>query len=532
MSAARVDVVVVGSGAAGAALTWRLASLGATVTCLEQGDWLRLDDFASERQTFEVSLRRGSHTFNPNDRKRREDYPVTTAGAGPTQIAMWNGVGGSTVHWEGHFPRLHPSDFAVHRLEGVAENWPLSYADLEPYYDLNDRNIGVSGLVGDPANPPRGPRATPPLPLGRSGEAVVRGFEKLGWHWWPSDNAILSRDHAGRNGCDSRGRCNFGCPLQARASADVVYWPRALEAGATLKTRARVKEIVVSENGRATGVRYFDRAGKLHEQLARIVAVCCNGIGTPRLLLASTSRQFPGGLANSSGHVGKHFMNHPSRYIEAIFDELFEKETFTGNPFFSQQFYETDRQRGFVRGYSLMVYRPFGPLSVAWGDTEPVPWGRGHHTAMRRRFGHTVGIAVMAEDLPEEVNRVDLDPVSKDSNGIPAARVTYRASENTLRMLAHGAGVARQVLEAAGAIQVLDSGRVANFAHYMGTARMGRSAETSVVDAGHQAHDVPNLFIVDGSSFTTCAGVNPTSTIGALALRAADGIWSRRREWS
>ncbi len=138
----------------------------------------------------------------------------------------------------------------------------------------------------------------------------------------------------------------------------------------------------------------------------------------------------------------------------------------------------------------------------------------------------------MAEDLPEEVNRVDLDPVSKDSNGIPAARVTYRASENTLRMLAHGAGAARQVLEAAGAIQVLDSGRVANFAHYMGTARMGRRAQTSVVNAGHQAHDVPNLFIVDGSSFTTCAGVNPTSTIGALALRAADGIWSRRREWS
>jgi len=532
MSAARVDVVVIGSGAAGAALTWRLASLGAAVICLEQGDWLRPYDFASQRQEFEVSLRRGSHTFSPNDRRRREDYPVTTAGDGPTQIGMWNGVGGSTVHWEGHFPRFHPSDFGTRRLDGVAEDWPLSYADLEPYYDLNDSNTGVSGLAGDPANPPRAARATPPLPLGRSGEALVRGFEKLGWHWWPSDNAILSRDYAGRSGCDSRGRCNFGCPLRAKASADVVYWPRAILAGATLKTWARVKEITVSESGAAAGVRYFDRSGNRHEQHARIVVVCCNGIGTPRLLLASKSRQFPDGLANSSGNVGKYFMNHPSRYVEATFDEPFEKETFTGNPFFSQQFYETDRQRAFVRGYSMMVYRPFGPLSVAWGDTEPVPWGPAHHTAMRRRFGHTVGIAVMAEDLPEEVNRVDLDPEAKDSNGIPAARVTYRASENTLRILAHGAEAARQVLEAAGAVQVLDSGRVANFAHYMGTARMGRSAKTSVVNGWNQAHDVPNLFIVDGSSFTTCAAVNPTSTIGALALRAADGIWNRRREWS
>jgi hypothetical protein len=190
-----------------------------------------------------------------------------------------------------------------------------------------------------------------------------------------------------------------------------------------------VKEITVGDDGRATGVLYFDRRGNLQQQLARVVVVCCNGIGTPRLLLASTSKLFPDGLANSTGHVGRYFMNHPSRYVEGIFDEPFETESFTGNPFFSQQFYETDRGRGFVRGYSLMVYRPYGPASVAWGDSEPVPWGRGHHEEMVRRFGHSVGIAVMAEDLPEAANRVDLDPGVKDSNGIPAARVTYRASE-------------------------------------------------------------------------------------------------------
>ncbi len=531
MTAARVDVVVIGSGAAGAALSWRLASRGASVVCLEQGDWLRPADFASGRQDFEVSLRRGRHTFNPNDRRRREDYPVTTAGAGPTQIAMWNGVGGSTVHWEGHFPRLHPSDFAVRRLDDAADDWPISYADLEPFYDLNDSMIGVSGLAGDPANPARSPRTAPPLPLGRSGEALVRGFDKLGWHWWPSDNAILSREFDGRAGCDNRGRCNFGCPLKAKASADIVYWPKAIRAGARLETWSRVKEIKVDVAGRAVGAIYFDRNGTLREQQAHVTVVCCNGIGTPRLLLASTSRLFPNGLANSSGNVGKGFMNHPGRYVEGVFDEPFETETFTGNPFFSQQFYETDRGRGFVRGYSMMVYRPYGPLSVAWGDSEPVPWGAAHHATMRKRFGHSAGIAVMAEDLPEDLNRVELDPAARDSNGIPAPRVIYRASDNTVRMLAHGAGAARQVLEAAGAAQIFDSGRVQNFAHYMGTARMGRDPKTSVVNLWNQAHDVPNLFIVDGSSFTTSGAVNPTSTIGALALRAADGIWSRRSDW-
>ena len=225
-------------------------------------------------------------------------------------------------------------------------------------------------------------------------------------------------------------------------------------------------------------------------------------------------------------------MNHPSRYVEGIFDEPFDAATYGSNPLFSQHFYETDSARGFVRGYSLVVYRPGGPASVAWGDSEPVPWGKGHHEEMRRRFAHSVGIAVMAEDLPEDVNRVELDDKVTDSNGVPAPRVTYRASDNTKALLQHGANAARQVLEAAGARTVFDNGRVMNFAHYMGTARMGTDPRRSVVNGWHQSHEVPNLFVVDGSSFTTSAAVNPTSTIGALALRAADGIWSRRHEWA
>lgn len=529
--AERADVVVIGAGAAGAALTWRLATRGVRVICLEQGDWHRPTDFASERTRFEVQLRRGDKSLFPNVRKRPEDYPIVTAGDGPTDMVMWNGVGGSTVHWEGHFPRFHPSDFRTQYLDGVGDDWPVAYTDLEPYYDLNDANIGVSGITGDPANPPRSRRQTPPLPIGESGAALVRGFERLGWHWWPSDNAVISRDYDGRTGCDNRGRCNFGCPLRAKASADITYWPKALKAGASLRTWARVREITVSDDGRVRGVLYFDRAGQLHEQLAKVVVVCCNGIGTPRMLLASRSRRFPDGLANAHGVVGKYLMHHPSRYIEGVFDAPFESTSYTSNPLFSQQFYETDRRRGFVRGYSMMIYRPFGPASVAWGDSEPVPWGAAHHAEMRRRFRHSVGIAIMSEDLPEAVNRVELDAQVADANGIAAPRVTYRAAENTKAMLKHGADAARQLLEAAGARTIFDSGRVMNFAHYMGTARMGHDPRVSVVNAWNQAHGVPNLFVVDGSSFTTSAGVNPTSTIGALALRAADGIWSRRQEF-
>jgi choline dehydrogenase-like flavoprotein len=459
---------------------------------------------------------------------------VTTEGLRPSQIAMFNGVGGSTVHWEGHFPRFHPSDFRVRSLDGVADDWPIRYEDLEPYYDLNDRQMGISGLAGDPANPPRHERPMPPLAIGRSGAAVARGFDRLGWHWWVSDVAIASRDYDGRLGCDLRGRCLLGCPRRAKASTDVTYWPKALRNGARLLTWARARAVTVDARGYARGVEYFDAEGRLHEQLGRVIAVCCNGIGTPRLLLNSSCKLFPNGLANSSGQVGRNFMGHPARYVEGIFggEEMEGSLGPSVNPIFSQQFYETDLSRGFVRGYSHMVYRPFGPTSVAWGDSEPVPWGASHHETMRRRFRHSVGIAVMAEDLPEERNRVELDPAVVDSSGIPAARVTYRFSENSLAILEHGARTARQALEAAGARNILDSGNVSLFAHLMGTARMGDDPRRSVVNRWSQTHDVKNLFVVDGSSFTTCAAVNPTSTIGALALRAADAIWDMRQDWA
>jgi choline dehydrogenase-like flavoprotein len=373
------------------------------------------------------------------------------------------------------------------------------------------------------------------LPIGVLGEALGRGFDKLGWHWWVADNAIISRDYDGRAACDFHGKCPLGCPIRSRASTDVTYWPKALRKGAVLLTRARVREITVDAQGRARGALYYDHQGNLHERLARVVVVCCNGIGTPRLLLNSQSRVFPQGLANSNGHVGKHLMLHAFRVMEGVFEERMDgHEGPFGIPALSQQFYETDLKRGFVRGYTLLVLRSFGPLDRASGgfSGQPVPWGADHHRVMRRRFPNIVSVSIMGEDLPEERNRVELDLEAKDSNGIAAPRVIYGYGENSSKILHHGGAMARQVLEAAGAIEILDSGPIHPAFHLMGTARMGTDPKTSVVNTWHQAQDVANLFIVDGSSFATSAAVNPTSTIGALALRCADGIWQRRREWT
>ncbi len=535
MADERADVLVIGSGPAGAAVTKRLTDLGAKVVCLEQGDWMKPAEYPSTRQDWEIQLKRGPFHFSPNVRKLPEDYPVVATGGHPPNVLMFNAVGGSSIHYTAHFPRFHPSDFRVRSLDGVGDNWPIRYEDLEPYYDQNDREMGVAGLAGDPANPPRSPRPTPPLSLGVLGETIGRGFDKLGWYWWVSDNAIISSLYDSRPACDLHGKCMFGCPIGAKASTDVTYWPKALRKGAVLKTWARVREITVDDQGRARGALYYDRQGNLQEQLARVVVVSCNGIGTPRLLLNSKSKHFPQGLANSSGMVGKNFMLHPFRFLEGIFEERMDGHDGPfGIPAFSQQFYETDPKRGFIRGYTFLLERSFGPLHHAWGGfvNQPVPWGSDHHRTMRRRFPHIIRVTVLGEDLPEGQNRVELDPEASDSNGIPAPRVVYTYSQNSLKMLEHAQAMARLGLEASGAVEILDSGVIQPAFHLLGTARMGNDPRNFVVNAWHQAHDVKNLFIVDGSSFTTSAAVNPTSTIGALALRCADGIWRRRRDWS
>ena len=519
------DVLVIGAGASGAALTWRLSEAGINVVCLEQGGWVDPSTYATKDLDYEIH-RQTDWNPDPNYRRFPEDYGVNNEESDLVPL-MYNAVGGSTVHWGAHSPRFHPSDFRVRTLDGVGHDWPIDYRDLEPYYDVSDRIMGLSGVNGDPANPPRPELPMPPLGIGEFGETLVRGFEKLGWHWWSSENAIASRAYDGRGGCNYCGPCDLGCIPKAKASADVTYWPKAIQMGAILKTQTRVREITVDQAGLARGAVYYDSNGVVHEQRARVVVVGCNGIGTPRLLLNSKSRFFPDGLANSSGLLGKNLMLHPSALVTGIFEE--ELDTQKGphhTTIRSHEFYETDPGRDFVRGYSMLGVRGFsGPVSIANGGPAGgrVPWGAGHHREFRKRYGHNANFVILAEDLPEETNQVVLDPDLTDSQGIPIPRVKYKISDNSYKMLRHGVARATEVLEAAGARTAeTASAFQAEAWHLMGTARMGTEPATSVVDRWGAAHDVPNLFLVDGSVFVTAAGVNPTPTIQALALRTAE----------
>ena len=527
----RVDVLVIGSGAAGAAVTKRLAEKGAQVVCLEQGDWRKPSDYPSTGSDYEAQMQRPQFSFSPNERKRPEDYPVVSAGKNPPDIEMANGVGGTTVHWNAQFLRLHPSDFRVKTLDGQARDWPIRYEDLAPYYDANELEMGVSGLAGDPANPGSKSFPLPPLPVGRTAGIFAKAFNHLGWHWWLFALGFLSRPYDGRPACDFNAQGWYGCGAGARASTDVTYWPKALRKGAILRTRARVREITVDPKGRASGAVYYDARGNLRELLARVVVLCANGIGTPRILLNSKSKLFPDGLANSSGLVGRGLMLHVGQGAHGISPECIDDYLHSGHTsLYSQQFYETDVRSNFVRGYTLLVGGGTGPLATALETN--VPWGADHHREMRRRFPHVIRAGVIAEDLPEEGNRVELDSTLKDSNGIAAPRVVYSFSENTRRLLQRGAQAVRELLQAAGTTDIQDAEPYPWTSHFMGTARMGTDSKQSVVNAWHQTHDVKNLFVVDGSSFVTAGAVGPTPTIGALALRCADGIWARRQEWT
>ena len=518
-----VDVLIIGAGASGAALAWSLAETRMNILCLEQGDWMDPAQYPSNTNSWELS-RFGDFNLSPNARGRAEDYPVNDADS-PISVSNFNAVGGGTILYAAHFPRLRPSDFKVRTLDGVADDWPLDYPHLEPWYALNERMMGVSGLAGDPAYPPK-EVPLPPVPLGVLGETLAGGFNRLGWHWWPSDSAIATLPYEGRAACINEGTCLVGCAQGAKASTDITYWPPAVRRGVELRTRCRVSEITVDAKGMADGVLYFDAEGVERRQRAEVVVLASNGVGTPRLLLNSQSRLFPDGLANRSGLVGKNLMFHPYAMVTGVFDEPLEGyKGPTGCCLMSQEFYETDLSRGFVRGYSFEAVRGNGPISTALMgmSSGQIPWGAGHHEAFGRLFDRTASMVLICEDLPEQENCVTLDADLVDGNGIPAPKITYRLSENSTRMLEHCVARGKEVLNEAGAVETSAESPLPPAGwHLMGTARMGTDPSASVVNEWGRSHDVRNLFIVDGSIFVTAGGVNPTNTIQALALYIAD----------
>ncbi|MFA5266011.1 MAG: GMC family oxidoreductase [Opitutaceae bacterium] len=520
-----VDVLIIGAGATGAAAAWNLSDCGLRVLCLEQGGRMEAMSFPTSRVDWEA-LRYGAFSVNPNIRKGKADYPINDADS-PISIANFNAVGGSTILYSAHFPRFHPSDFKVRTLDGVADDWPIDYAMLENHFAKNDEMMGVAGLADDPAYPPID-KLLPPVPLGKLGETLGKGYNKLGWHWWPSYSAIATRRVGNRDKCVNLGPCNLGCAQGAKASVDVTYWPIALRNGVELRTYCRVRELVTDGKDRVTGVVYFDADGREQIQTARLVIVACNGVGTPRLLLNSRSESHPNGLANSSDLVGRNLMLHPLGYVEGLFDEQLDSHMGPqGCCIYSHEFYETDAARGFVRGYTMHTLRGPWPVEAAASGIarREIPWGAAHHDAFASRFGHVACLAIITEDLPDPENRVTLDPSLCDSNGIPAPKITYRLGENSKKMLKHGLKQGKAVMTAAGAKKVSAFGPVKHTGwHLMGTTRMGTDPTSSVVDATGRAHDLRNLFIVDSSVFVTSGGVNPVATMQAITLYITTGI--------
>jgi choline dehydrogenase-like flavoprotein len=527
------DVLVIGAGMGGAAVCKRLSDAGVKVVCLEQGGWIHPSEYPHHYLEWEIEKTR-HWAYDPNVRKAPEDYPVT----GNTTPYLINGVGGSSIHFAGHWPRFKPIDFrkgTEHGLEGTID-WPISYEDLAPFYDISDAEVGISGMPGDPSYParPDAPRH-PPVAPGKLGKKFASGLDSLGWHWWPADNAIITCGKDGRQPCNACGNCLSGCPRGSLSAADVAWWPKAIKNGVELRTHARVEQINV-KGGRATGATYIDRlTGDRHEVNAGIVVLAANGIGSPRILLMSAQAGHPNGLCNANGLVGTHLMFHSWAFVDCWFDEPIEgyKGGF-GAPLYCQEFYETDVNRGFVNGLTMQVGRSFGSAYTAVGTHTGLvaPWGKDHRKFFNDHFGRHLVIFMQGEDLPVRSNAVTLDPQVVDSSGLPAAHVEYDVPENDKKLTAFGVDRIVEVAEAVGAVETNPTGVISPPPgwHLMGTCRMGNTPEDSVTNKYNQTWEVPNLFISDVSSFATGAGLNPACTVSALGVRLAEYLKRRHAD--
>ncbi len=512
------DVAVIGAGPTGAAAAWRLATAGVRVACIERGGWFdyaRVPTDEAER----TRLMRGPLNPNPNLRRGTADYPIEDDGS-PIKPLIGNGVGGGSIYWAAHAPRFRPEDFRVFSDDGVADDWPLTYDELAPWYTLNEHRIGLAWRSGDPLGPEREGRPLPLPPVGSAGARIARAFEALGWHCWPVD-LVVGREAAAADAaqCTHRGPCHLGCPARVRAGADRAYVRPAISAGARLLSHTRVLGLEHDSRARVTAAVCAGRTGRFRVNAERFV-LAANGIGTPRLLLASASGAFPRGLANGSGLVGRRLMLHPYAWADGWFPEPLERPAGQTAGLISLEFGSSRIERGFLRGSKLQ-------LSV--GAPAPgVRFDRYERGAADPR-AHMAGLSVSAEDLPDPENRVVLSSLRIDEDGIPLPRMTYRVSPNTRAILDFGIERAAEVLREAGAVTV-EPTRLKSEAgfHLMGTTRMGDDPDTSVVDRFGRCHQVPNLFIADAGTFVTASVLNPTATAQALALRTADRIAAGR----
>jgi len=534
-----VDFVIIGSGASGGILAKELSSAGFEVVVLEQGPYRTAGDFSHDELKVMVLGEMTSHPgwSDPQTFRHSASETATVRSSGPPPALYARGVGGSSVHFTANFWRLHPSDFKERSMLGEISgtgfaDWPISYEELEPYYTRVDWEIGVSGTPG-PFDPPRSrPYPVPPLPLKSSGALMEKGAKKLGLHPQPAPMAILSKPHNNRPACLHCGFCmGFGCEANAKSSTLATMIPLAEATGrCEIRPFSTVFRIETNQAGRVTEVAYIDGRGKQQAQKARAVIVAANGGETPRLLLMSDSPLFPDGLANSSGLVGKYLMANAHSRSNAFFDEPLNEYKSVQVTRIIHDFYENDPARGFYGGGGLDA-RGFivsAPVMYALNGLPPdAPrWGKAHKDLLLHNFTRRMAVLGSCTSLAQESNNITLDPDLKDAIGRPAMRMTYSDHADDLAMAAFLQDRGVEILEAAGANTIWREPvtRTDVLAHLLGTCRMGNDPGTSVVDPFHRSHDIPNLFICDGSSMVTSGRGQPTMTIQALAFRASEHI--------
>lgn len=532
-----VDFAIIGSGSAGGILAKELSTAGFNVVLFEQGPYRKASDFTHDEYSvlLQSELMGGGpevsgHTF------RHDESDVATSPAMPS-IRYAQTVGGSSVHFSANFWRLRPVDFKERSLLGPISgtnfaDWPITYEELEPYYTKVEWEVGISGAPG-PFDAPRSkPFPMPPLPIKSCGVLMEKGAKALGLHAQDQPHAILSKPFNGRAGCMKCGYCMFyGCEAGAKSSTLASMIPLAEASGhCEIRAESAVFRIETDSKGRASEVLYYDKDGKEQAQKAKAVIVSANGAETSRLMLLSASEQHPDGLANSSGFVGRNLMFNAHASANAVFEHQLNEYKGVQASRVIHDFYDTDEKRGFYGGGGIDARSLWSatPLFHALLGMPPdVPrWGKEFKDAFANNFTRQMTLACATTSLALDRNNITLDPHNTDQWGRAAIRATYRDHDDDLSMARFLQDRAMEILDAAGAEKTwADPVHPTNGGeHLLGTCRMGDDPATSVVDRYHRSHDVPNLFICDGSSMVTSGRGQPTMTIMALAFRAAEHI--------
>ncbi len=502
-------VVIIGSGAGGGTLANELCQKGVKVVLLEAGRRHTTDDFMNDEWAAFNQLSWLDKRTTSGSWRVARDFPGLPAWICKT-------VGGTTVHWAGASLRLQPHELKARSTYGqVPEanllDWPIALEDLEPYYAKAEDKMGVTRTNGIPG-----------LPGNNNFKVMYAGATRAGYKQVHTGRmAINSRPRDGRNACMQLGFCFQGCKSGAKWSTLYTEIPKAEATGnLDLRTQAHVVRIEHDAEGKASGVVYMDAEGNQQRQKARVVCVAGNSIETPRLLLMSDSSLFPDGLANSSGQVGRNYMRHMTGSVYGVFDKPVNAYRGTTMAGIIADESRHDDSRGFVGGYEMETLFLGVPFMAAFLD--PGAWGAKFAGDMEA-YDHMAGMWLVGEDMPRESNRITLHPTEKDQYGMPVPNVHFDDHPNDIAMRSHAYRAGAAVYEAAGAVRTIETPPYPS-THNLGTCRQSARPEDGVCNGFGQTHDIANLFISDGSQFTTGGAENPTLTIVTLAIRQADHI--------